>query len=111
MVERSMSNHSGSYLIQDVLTVIEELGFFKNIEKQRISNLCKKIALMAMCNYDCNPGEMMDKISPKYGICYHCWDVVSDNEKNDDFHGFCRKCNETCTKEREERKLRDHNKK
>lgn len=110
MVERSMSNHSGSYLIQDVLAIIEELGFFENIEKQKISNLCKKIASMAMGHYDCNPGEIMDKISPKHGICYHCWGVVSDNEKNDGFHGFCRKCNETCTKEREERELRNRNK-
>jgi hypothetical protein len=110
MVERSMSNHSGSYLIQGVLEIIEELGFFENIEKQKISSLCKKISLMAMLNYDCNPGEIMDKMSPKYGICYHCWGVVSVKEKNDDFHGFCRKCNETCTKEREERELRNRNK-
>ena len=105
-----MSNHSGSYLIQDVLTIIEELGFFENIEKQKISNLCKKIASMAMGHYDCNPSEIMGKMSPKYGICYHCWDVVSDNEKNYDFHGFCSKCNETCAKEREERELRNRNK-
>jgi len=31
-----MSNHTGSYLIQEVLTVIEELGFFENVEKQKI---------------------------------------------------------------------------
>ena len=39
-----------------------------------------------------------------------CWSVVSDKEKNNAFHGFCRKCNETCTKEREERELRNRNK-
>lgn len=105
-----MSNHSGSYLIQDVLAIIEELGFFENIEKQKISNLCKKIASMAMGHYDCNPSKTMGKMSQKYGICYHCWDVVSDNKKNYDFHGFCSKCNETCAKEREEHELRNRNK-
>jgi hypothetical protein len=43
---------------------------------------------MAMWHYDCNPGEIMDQLSPKYGICYHCWSVVSDSEKNDNFYGF-----------------------
>lgn len=87
-----MSNHSGSYLLQNALEIMEELGFFKNVTIEQIRDLCQKLSVMASCEYDCNPGEIMETMSKKYGICYCCWELITKSEADKDFNGMCKKC-------------------
>ncbi|MEA2061007.1 MAG: hypothetical protein U9P10_10965 [Thermodesulfobacteriota bacterium] len=81
-----MSNHSGSYMLNDVLRMLEKKEIFDFLGKEKTQDLVLNVLKMSY-QYDCNPGEILEDIGERVGICYYC---QSPAEK---FHdGICEKC-------------------
>ena len=66
-----MSNHSGSYLINDVFQRLEKFEVFKFLGKEKTQQLVVDIIRRADRD-DCNPGEILEDIGPRLGICHYC---------------------------------------
>ena len=84
-----MSNHSASYLLNEVLHLLEQRGVFDLLEKQRTQELVLEIIRLAG-RYDCNPGEILDEIDQRLGICSYC--LTSQLDLVD---GICSACRAT----------------
>ncbi len=83
-----MSNHSGSYMLNNVLMMMEERSVFKLLGKEETQALVIDIIKMSE-QYDCNPGEILDDIGERVGVCYYCQNPA------DEFHdGICKSCYE-----------------
>lgn len=83
-----MSNHAGSYLLNEVLILLDEQKVFDFFGQEKTLDFLEKIRKIGMY-HDCNSGEILDKIGEKLQVCYSCW------EYNDNFeHGICLKCRE-----------------
>ncbi|TSJ81474.1 MAG: hypothetical protein NMK33_03195 [Candidatus Cardinium sp.] len=83
-----MSNHSGSYQLNDVLILLDSYQFFETLEKEKILSLIKGIQKIGE-EYDSNNGEILDGIGKKLGICYY---YIEFADQMDDY-GICTKCN------------------
>ncbi len=81
-----MSNHSGSYLINEVLQVINNHKVFELLGKEKTLQLLLKIRQVGD-DYDCNSGEILEFIGEKLGICYVCWKYKDNLE-----FGICEDC-------------------
>lgn len=72
-----MSNHDGSYILNDVLQYLDNdcttsLGnAFRTMQAKDRAKFFNDI-LNIGTNYDCNGGEIMSFIGGKYGFCYYC---------------------------------------
>ena len=69
-----MSNHSGSYMLNEVLHLLDEKGVFSAIGLQSTQELVLEILRLSH-NYDCNPGEILDNIAKRLSICLRCLTV------------------------------------
>lgn len=84
-----MSNHSGSYMLNSVLMLMEEQSVFKLLGKEKTQILVRDIIELSD-HYDCNPGEILEDIGERVGICYYC------KKPADEFHdGLCKACCES----------------
>ena len=81
-----MSNHSGSYMLNSVLHSLDELGVFTFLGKDKTNILMDELCALSY-DYDCNPGEILEEIGTKLGICYGCWKHKSELE-----YGVCEEC-------------------
>ena len=90
-----MSNHSGSYLLNSVLYVTEEMGIFDILGKDRSREFVLKLIKIGR-RYDCNNGEILDTIGEELGICSYCL-----GESNDFEDGLCMKCRKELSREPE----------
>ena len=81
-----MSNHDGSYLLNHMLKTIDHYGFFQSLEKEKLADFMENLRNLSW-EHDCNPGEILDEIGEKLGICYECWDHGENFED-----GVCEKC-------------------
>ena len=66
-----MSNHSGSYMLNSLLVMLERESFFSQIGPKRTTEFVSDVLDLAM-DYDGNPGEVLDGIGERLGICYEC---------------------------------------
>ena len=66
-----MSNHSGSYLLNDVLKKLEEFEIFELLGKEKNQQLVLDIIDIGQA-CDCNSGEILEDIGSRLGICYYC---------------------------------------
>lgn len=83
-----MSNHSGSYMLNDVLKMFEKEAVFDFLGKEKTQNFIIDILKMAY-QYDCNPGEILENIGEKVGVCYSC------HKNAEEFYdGVCKRCHE-----------------
>lgn len=83
-----MSNHSGSYMLNDVLSLMLEQGLWNKMNKCERQEFMKGI--MRITNgYDGNPGEVVDGIADALGYCYWCECIVPTVYEE----GLCSKCN------------------
>lgn len=83
-----MSNHSGSYMLNDILKVLDKKSVFNFLGKEKTHALIIEI-LNISYQYDCNPGEILENIGPKIGVCYYC------TKSAEEFHdGICKSCYE-----------------
>ncbi len=67
-----MSNHSGSYMLNEVLHGLHEMGFVKKFGQQQAQQFVLEITNRACRQYDCNQGEILDELGVVYGICAYC---------------------------------------
>ncbi len=81
-----MSNHRGSYLLNSVLHLLDDFDVYNNLGKEKTLALMKQVRKLSQ-RYDCNSGEILEKIGAKLGICYQCWEY-SDRFAN----GICDTC-------------------
>ncbi len=72
-----MSNHWGSHLLNAILKLMEARGIFEQIGREATPQLVFDILKIANRN-DCNPGEILDEIGGRIGICYICLKVKSE---------------------------------
>jgi hypothetical protein len=83
-----MSNHSGSYMLNGVLMLMEEQSVFKLLGKEKTQILVRDIIKLSH-QYDCNPGEILEDIGERVGICCYC------EKPADELHdGLCKSCRE-----------------
>ena len=81
-----MSNHSGSYMLNGVLRMLERESVFDYLGKERTQSIVLNILKMSY-QYDCNPGEILEDIGERVGICFYCCKPA------DEFRdGICKEC-------------------
>lgn len=81
-----MSNHSGSHMLNSLLVMLERESYFSEIGLDRTTEFVAHIVDRA-CEYDGNPGEVLDGIGERLGICYQCI------RRSDNLHfGACASC-------------------
>ncbi len=81
-----MSNHSGSYMLNAVLELLEQEQVFAMLGKEETVHLIQKIIGLSF-EYDCNPGEILENIGERFGICYCCAKAAPELKD-----GLCEKC-------------------
>lgn len=57
-----MSNHSGSYMLNEVLSTAKDMGIFDDIGKEKAQEFALKVAKIGR-RYDCNNGEIFEYIA------------------------------------------------
>ena len=81
-----MSNHSGSYIINNILNVLDEFNIFKILGKEETLKLLNEIRSIGYDN-DCNDGEILEDIGEKLKVCYQCYEYSKKLE-----YGVCEQC-------------------
>lgn len=81
-----MSNHSGGHLLNRVLVLLERESYFSEIGPDKTTELVVYVVGLAR-RYDGNPGEVLDGIGERLGICDQCCRRSDDLE-----YGACVSC-------------------
>ena len=66
-----MSNHSGSYMLNSLLVMLERESFFSEIGPEKTAEFVSDVLGLAV-DHDGNPGEVLDGIGDRLGICCQC---------------------------------------
>ena len=66
-----MSNHSGSYMLNSLLVMLERESYFATIGPEKTAEFVSNAVSLAE-EHDGNPGEVLDGIGERLGICYEC---------------------------------------
>ena len=82
-----MSNHSGSYMLNEVITILKREHCFDHLDQEEKQNLIEEIVKLARYEDDCNPGEILEGHTDYFKICYFCLAKTNDLES-----GLCVKC-------------------
>ena len=82
-----MSNHSGSYMLNQVIEILDRHEMFSGIETTTAQTAIKEIIEMATNKYDCNRGEILEGYAQQFNLCYSC---LADDANLDD--GLCATC-------------------
>ncbi len=80
-----MSEHTGSYILNDVLYTLSRQTFFKLLPLETRRSLAKQILGIGL-RYDCNTYEILDGIGSPLGLCEHCGTNIPVDEM------LCREC-------------------
>lgn len=83
-----MSNHSGSYMLNDVLYIAKEIGIFEAIGEEKSRKFALELINKIGREYDCNDGEILESIGNELGICYCCLEETYEL----DYSGLCKNC-------------------
>lgn len=81
-----MSNHDGSYLLNEVLFLLEKQNFFDFLGKKKTLAFLDEIRTIGH-DHDCNDGEILEGIGKNLKVCCCCW---SYSKKLED--GICKEC-------------------
>jgi hypothetical protein len=81
-----MSNHSGSYMLNEVLYIVKDMGIFNTAGKEEFRKFALKLVELGY-KYDCNKGEILLNIGKELGVCYCCLKETDDLED-----GLCKEC-------------------
>jgi hypothetical protein len=82
-----MSNHSGSYMLNDAIEILNRYQVFSAMEKATLQIMIKEIVEMASMDYGCIPGEILDGYAHQFSLCYCCLSQTNDLEGQ-----LCTKC-------------------
>ena len=55
-----MSNHDGSYMLNEVIKLMETSHVFLRLGKRRSQSLLLGIIKLAVDQHDCNPGKILE---------------------------------------------------
>ncbi len=81
-----MSNHSGSHMLNSLLVMLERESYFSEIGPDKTTDFVDHVIRLAR-EHDGNPGEVLDGIGQRLGICYRCF------RRSDDLDaGLCVSC-------------------
>ena len=58
-------------MLNKVLRLMEQRSVFELMGRDADQQLVREIARLSR-RYDCNPGEILDEIGERLGICYYC---------------------------------------
>ena len=81
-----MSNHSGSYLLNSMLAMLERESYFSEIGLHKTQQFVAHVVGLVR-EYDGNPGEVLAGIGERLGICYDC---IQQSDELD--YGLCTAC-------------------
>jgi len=81
-----LSNHSGSYMLNEVLNVFFDLKMNEKVGKEVTVEFAKRLVELGD-SHDCNPGEILEGFDKKIRLCYICL-KESDELEN----GLCPSC-------------------
>lgn len=82
-----MSNHSGSYMLNEVLFLLEEYGFFDRLTQEEMVTFSNSIAKIG-CKHDCSDGEIFSDIGKRIKYCYCCHKFSEELDED----GICKEC-------------------
>jgi hypothetical protein len=82
-----MSNHSGSYMLNDIIQLLNDQQVLNIIGLQKSQQVITQIVEIASRDYDCNPGEILEGHTDYLNLCYCCLSITADLES-----GLCRNC-------------------
>ena len=82
-----MSNHSGSYLLNDVLNALRQRGVFELLGVHATRRLVRDVLIIGEED-DCNSGEILDGLGKVVGICGYCERDADDIDDED----LCAQC-------------------
>lgn len=75
-------------MLNDVLKMLEKQSVFECLGKEKTQKMAIDIINMSH-QYDCNPGEILDNIGERVGVCFYC------NGPADEFvDGVCKECHD-----------------
>jgi len=81
-----MSNHSGSYMLNTVLKMLDQYLVYDMLGKEKSLELVRGL-LKISHNCDCNSHEILEGFAEKLGICPYC-ECPTDEFQD----GVCKKC-------------------
>lgn len=82
-----MSNHSGGYMLNEVICKAKEMGILDTIGKEKSQEFVLTLIKIGK-NYDCNDGEIIEDMGAEFGICNYCL-KPTDNLNEE---GLCKDC-------------------
>lgn len=93
-----MSNHSGSYLLNEVITKLDRFQVFEMLDNAKSQALVMEIATLGCRDYDCNRGEILEGHEAQFQLCRYCFYPAEDLE--DGLCPTCKKALEDYARER-----------
>ena len=81
-----MSNHSGSYMLNSMLVMLEREAYFSEIGPEMTEDFVLHVVGLAY-EYDGNPGEVLAGIGERLRICYLCFKRSDELDR-----GVCASC-------------------
>lgn len=84
-----MSNHQGSYMLNDILQMPELKSIFTTVGKEKTQIFVLNLLKIAD-SYDCNSGEILEGIGEQLGICYYCQQTAESFQDE-----VCQSCYDT----------------
>lgn len=82
-----MSDHSGSYMLNDIIQMLDDEQVLETIGLQKTQQVITKLVRIATRQYDCNAGEILEGHTDRLHLCYCCLANTTDLES-----GLCRSC-------------------
>lgn len=82
-----MSNHTGSYLLNEVFSILIREKLFEPLDREATQKIVLEIVNIARQKYDCNYGEILEDHAQTLSVCLYCL-KPTDKLK----HGLCRTC-------------------
>lgn len=82
-----MSDHTGSYMLNDILKLMDDEQVFNLLGKEETQKFIRKMLQISCRSYDCNAGEILDGLTDRFELCYSCQAATGDLSD-----GLCRAC-------------------
>lgn len=82
-----MSNHSGSYMLNEMLQLLDQEQIFDRLGKEKTQSLIRRLVRIAQ-TYDCNSGEILGNLTHRFELCYCC--LANAQDLTDELCPRCR---------------------
>jgi hypothetical protein len=82
-----MSDHTGSYMLNDMIQMLDDEQVLETIGLPKTQQVITKLVRIATRKYDCNSGEILEGHTDRLHLCYCCLAIATDLES-----GLCQSC-------------------